>query len=70
MKREISEAIKEAGFSRQEISEIQILVWEENHVLMKEMLRRKRKDLLADIYQKDEQIRHIDWIIYSLETGK
>ena len=66
MKKQMMDAIADTGLTDTDISLMMSLAEQGNAEQMKTILHERRKTLLSEIYDRDEQIRHIDWIIYHL----
>ena len=62
----VIDAVEETGLPAKNIAEIQENVKERNYCRAEALLRKGRQSLLEEIHQKEDEIRHIDWIIYTL----
>lgn len=62
----IMTAVEETGLSQKTMLEIKKSVKGKNYMRAKELLHQGRQSLVSEIQSKEEDIRHIDWIIYSL----
>ena len=62
----IMTAVEETGLPAESREEIAESVRERDFGKAKDLLHQGRQSLLAEIHQKEDEIRHIDWIIYSL----
>ena len=67
MQREISEAIAQTGLPENKTDGMIRMAENGEAEELTKQLRLHRKQLLEQIYEKDEQIRRIDWIIYHLQ---
>ncbi len=67
MQREISEAIAQTGLPENKTEGMIRMAENGEAEELTKQLRIHRKELLDEIYEKDEQIRRIDWIIYHLQ---
>lgn len=67
MQREISEAIAQTGLPENKTEGMIRMAENGEAEELTKQLRIHRKELLDEIYEKDEQIRRIDWIIYHLK---
>ncbi len=67
MQREISEAIAQTGLPENKTEGMIRMAENGEAEELTKQLRLHRKQLLEQIYEKDEQIRRIDWIIYHLQ---
>lgn len=63
-------AVEETGLPAENREEIRTSVKERDYVRAKNLLREGRASLLAEIHQKEDDIRHIDWLIYSLTRAE
>ncbi len=59
-------AVEETGLPEMRQKEIRACVKTGNYPKAKELLHEGRESLLAEIHMKEDEIRHIDWLIYSL----
>lgn len=66
MKKQMMDAIADTGLTETEVIQMMRLAEQGREEQMKTILHERRKTLLSEIYDRDEQIRHIDWIIYHL----
>ncbi len=66
----IMTAVEETGLPPENREEIRTSVEERDYVRAKKLLREGRDSLLAQIHQKEDDIRHIDWIIYTLAKAE
>ncbi|MDO4521503.1 MAG: hypothetical protein Q4B44_07640 [Erysipelotrichaceae bacterium] len=62
----IMTAVEETGLPAENREEIRASVKDRDYARAKNLLHEGRDSLLAEIHQKEDEIRHIDWIIYTL----
>jgi hypothetical protein len=62
----IMTAVEETGLPAENRDEILTSVQQRDYAKAKNLLHEGRDSLLAEIHQKEDEIRHIDWIIYTL----
>lgn len=59
-------AVEEAGLSEENKREIRNSVKSGDYFRAKKLLHNGREILVAEIHSKEEEVRHIDWLIYNL----
>ena len=62
----IMTAVEETGLPAENRDEILSSVQQHDYAKAKDLLHEGRSSLLAEIHQKEDEIRHIDWLIYTL----
>ena len=66
----IMTAVEETGLPAKSREEIAESVMKHDFGKAKDLLHQGRQSLLAEIHQKEDEIKHIDWIIYNLGREK
>lgn len=66
----IIQAVEETGISREGKQATRAGLASRDYPEMEKHLRNRREILLTDIHRMEDEIRHIDWIIYSLERDE
>lgn len=67
---EIKRAVLETGLPEETISDAIQCLQKKDYSRAKEILHNGRQNVLGEIYEKEDTIRHIDWIIYQLADSE
>ncbi len=59
-------AVEETGLSEENKREIRNSVKSGDYLRARNLLHNGRDTLIAEIHGKEEEVRHIDWLIYNL----
>ena len=63
-------AVGETGIPVKMIQEIRYLMKKGEYGQAERLLHEGRSELLKEIHQREDEMRHIDWLIYSLNRQK